>query len=109
MAVLRHSGCQRPHNGHSSDPSVLGFTSHEPGNQKELRALALLACARGTQVTGKKMARADDYARYAAECVRVAQKTPNARDKAFLLDMAQRWRELAEKLQAEKREQSRKA
>jgi hypothetical protein len=107
MAVLRHSGCQRPHNGHSSDPSVLGFTSHEPGNQKELRALALLACARGTQVTGKKMARADDYARYAAECVRVAQKTPNARDKALLLDMAQRWRELAEK--AEKREQSRKA
>jgi hypothetical protein len=60
------------------------------------------------RLQGKKMARADDYARYAAECVRVAQKTPNARDKALLLDMAQRWRELAEKLQAEKREQSRK-
>ena len=101
MAVLRHSGCQRPHNGHSSVPHTLGSTPHEPGNQKELRALALLACARGTQVTGKKMARADDYARYAAECVRVAQKTPNPRDKALLLDMAQKWRELARKLEAE--------
>jgi hypothetical protein len=47
------------------------------------------------------MARADDYARYAAECVRVAQKTPNPRDKALLLDMAQKWRELARKLEAE--------
>ena len=47
------------------------------------------------------MARTDDYARYAAECVRVALKNLTTRDKTMLLDMAQRWRELARKLEAE--------
>jgi hypothetical protein len=51
------------------------------------------------------MARADEYRRYAAECVRVAQTTSNPNDKQMMLDMAQKWRELAEK--AERQNQAR--
>jgi hypothetical protein len=47
------------------------------------------------------MARAEDYRRYAAECIRVAQLIQNSHDKAMLLDMAQKWRELARKVEAE--------
>jgi hypothetical protein len=39
----------------------------------------------------------DDYRRHAAECVRLAQKTQNLRDKALLLTMADSWIRLAEK------------
>jgi hypothetical protein len=52
------------------------------------------------------MARADEYRRYAAECVRVAQTTSNPNDKQMMLDMAQKWRELAEK--AERQNEARK-
>ena len=45
------------------------------------------------------MARADEYRRYAAECVRVAQTTSNPNDKQLMLEMAQKWRELAEKVE----------
>jgi hypothetical protein len=55
---------------------------------------------------GKAMARADEYRRYAAECVRVAQTTSNQNDKQMMLDMAQKWRELAEK--AERQNEARK-
>jgi hypothetical protein len=44
------------------------------------------------------MARAEEYQRYAAECVRVAQDTANPNDKALLLEMARRWLELAERV-----------
>ncbi len=47
------------------------------------------------------MARAEEYRRYAAECIRVAQQTKNSSDKAMLLDMAQKWRALAEKAASE--------
>jgi hypothetical protein len=47
------------------------------------------------------MARADEYRRYAAECLRVAQKTNNPSDKAMMLEMAQKWRELAERSERE--------
>jgi hypothetical protein len=43
------------------------------------------------------MARAEDYRRYAAECLRVAQQLANPTDKAMLVRMAQKWRELAQK------------
>jgi hypothetical protein len=46
---------------------------------------------------GAGMARADEYRRYAAECIRVAQATSNPNDKQMMLAMAQKWRELAEK------------
>lgn len=43
------------------------------------------------------MPSADDYRRFAAECVALAQHAANSDDKARLLQMAQAWRELAEK------------
>jgi hypothetical protein len=36
--------------------------------------------------------------------IRIAQQTQNSNDKATLLDMAQRWRELAEKVETDERE-----
>ncbi len=42
------------------------------------------------------MTAADRYRRYAAECVRVAQRMENPADKALLLQMAQTWQRLAE-------------
>jgi hypothetical protein len=42
-----------------------------------------------------------EYRQYAAELIRIAQQTQNSNDKATLLDMAQRWRELAEKVETE--------
>jgi hypothetical protein len=44
------------------------------------------------------MARADEYRRHAAECLRVAQRVSDPNDKALLIQMAERWRELAEKI-----------
>ena len=38
-----------------------------------------------------------DYRRYAAECVRLAQQVADPNDKARLLDMAETFRELADK------------
>jgi len=43
------------------------------------------------------MALADQYKRRAAECVRMAERSENADDKAMLLQMAQTWMRLAEK------------
>jgi hypothetical protein len=53
----------------------------------------------------KKMSRAEEYRWYAAECVRVAQQTHNPRDKAMLLDMAEKWRSLADKADGEQPDQ----
>jgi hypothetical protein len=39
----------------------------------------------------------DDYHRYAAECLALAQNTTDPSDKARLLQMAQAWRDLAQK------------
>ncbi len=47
------------------------------------------------------MTRAEEYRRYAAECIRVAQQTQNRTDKTMLLDMAQKWQALAEKAASE--------
>jgi hypothetical protein len=43
------------------------------------------------------MSRAEDYRRYAAACLRVAQQLGDSNDKAMLVRMAQKWRELAQK------------
>ena len=45
------------------------------------------------------MARADEYRRHAAECLRVAQRVTDPNDKALLIQMAEKWRELAEKVE----------
>jgi hypothetical protein len=47
------------------------------------------------------MSRADEYRDYAARCVRLAQKTENPADKAMLLQMAETWRRLAERIAQE--------
>jgi len=43
------------------------------------------------------MTRAELYRTYAAECVQIAQIVAGPGHRAHLLEMAQRWRELAEK------------
>ena len=43
------------------------------------------------------MSRAEDYRHYAAECVRVAQAISNPHERARLLEMAQKWRDLSNK------------
>ena len=48
---------------------------------------------------GKCMDRAEEYRRYAAECLRVAHQSNDPNDKSLLLEMAQRWRELAERVE----------
>jgi hypothetical protein len=44
------------------------------------------------------MTRADDYRRYAAECLALAQRAENPSDRARLLEMANAFNELAAKL-----------
>lgn len=43
-----------------------------------------------------RMATAERYRRYAAECVRLARKTQDAAEKDMLVGMAEAWRRLAE-------------
>ena len=45
------------------------------------------------------MSRADEYRKYAADCIRVAQRSNNSDDEAMLVHMAQKWRELADKVE----------
>lgn len=44
------------------------------------------------------MTSAEDFLRHAAECVALAQQMSDPADKAHMLQMAQAWRELADKL-----------
>jgi hypothetical protein len=44
------------------------------------------------------MASAEEYRRYAAQCLALAQTAATSEDRAHLLQMAQAWRDLAEKL-----------
>jgi hypothetical protein len=67
------------------------------GTLAALERFGPLADRRGT----KEMSRAEEYRRYAIECVRVAQQTHNPNDKAMLLDMAHKWQELADKAERE--------
>jgi hypothetical protein len=43
------------------------------------------------------MSRAHEYRHYAAECLRVAQTTSNPNDRQKMLEMAQKWCELADR------------
>jgi len=43
------------------------------------------------------MATAEEYRGYAAECLRLAQEAKTDEDRARLLQMAQAWRDLAER------------
>jgi hypothetical protein len=42
------------------------------------------------------MTSSEDYRRYAAECLRLAERTSNADDKARLVEMAQNFLKMAE-------------
>ena len=46
---------------------------------------------------GAGMSRADRYRQFAAECLRVAQQSSSADDKAMLLEMAKTWRQLTDR------------
>ena len=46
------------------------------------------------------MAKAEDYRRYAAECLRLAQQSQGQAEKTVLLQMAETWRRLAEQAEA---------
>jgi hypothetical protein len=46
---------------------------------------------------GAAMAKAEDYRRYAAECLRLARQFRSQAETALLLEMAERWRQLAER------------
>jgi hypothetical protein len=48
-----------------------------------------------------RMSPAETYRRYAAECLALAQKASTPEDRAHLLQMAQHWRQLAEKADAQ--------
>jgi hypothetical protein len=50
------------------------------------------------------MSRAGQYRRYAAECLRLANSSDDLREKALLLQMAEQWRQLAQRDETEKRE-----
>ena len=50
---------------------------------------------------GNEVARAEKYRRHAAECLRIARTTQDPREKATLLAMADKWRELADKAESE--------
>ena len=47
------------------------------------------------------MTRAEEYRHYALECARIAQLVTNADEKMHLLEMAQRWCDLAERAERE--------
>lgn len=47
------------------------------------------------------MSRAEQYRRYAAECVRLASASESAREKAMLVQMAEQWRQLAKRAEQE--------
>ncbi|MBX9846939.1 MAG: hypothetical protein K2Z80_34545 [Xanthobacteraceae bacterium] len=49
------------------------------------------------------MSPAETYRRYATECLALAQKAATAEDRAHLLQMAQHWRQLADKAEAQGR------
>jgi hypothetical protein len=50
------------------------------------------------------MSREGQYRRYAAECLRLANSTEDMREKVVLLQMAEQWRQLAERAETVDRE-----
>jgi hypothetical protein len=46
------------------------------------------------------MGRAEDYRRYATECLRIAQTISSPTEKSVLLQMAETWRRLASQIES---------
>ena len=55
------------------------------------------------------MPRADDYRRYAAECLGLAQRAKTPGDRARLLEMAHAWNEMAVKAEQSEQESQNKS
>jgi hypothetical protein len=83
-----------------------GITSAGVTTKNQIGFRAFLARPRsGGRKGNGVMAKPEDYRRYAAECLRLAQRIENWPEKAMLLQMAETWRRLAE--QAERPSASR--
>src|SRR5262245_44013335 len=72
------------------------------GTTADLERLGMLELIRDGRERGC-MSPAETYRRYAAECLALAQKVSTPEDRAHLLQMAQHWRQLAEKADAQGR------
>jgi hypothetical protein len=70
---------------------AVGFLIKIPSSREQMR------CRRFAKtVTERDVTRREQYRQYAAECVRLALQPINDDRKALLLEMAERWRQLAE-------------
>ena len=49
------------------------------------------------EIHGGFMSKADQYREHAAACLRLARRTKDDNDKALLLQMAESWRQLADR------------
>jgi hypothetical protein len=79
-------------------PQVPDQIRGEGRNQSDFRRIPL-------GVRGNfRMSRAGQYRRYAAECLRLATSSEDVREKAVLLQMAEQWRQLAERAETTDRE-----
>jgi hypothetical protein len=58
----------------------------------------------GDQWMSRAESRAEQYRRYAAECVRLASLTDDTLEKGVLLQMAEQWQQLAAHADKDKRE-----
>jgi len=54
------------------------------------------------------MATADEYRAFAAKCLALAQSVSDQDDKARLIEMAQAWRDLGDKLESSTRDPNKK-
>ncbi len=48
------------------------------------------------------MSPADDYIEKAAECLALSRRAPDQKDRVFLIDLAAKWKDLAESIQRTK-------
>ena len=58
----------------------------------------------GNQSMSRAESRAEQYRRYAAECIRLASLTDDALEKGVLLQMAEQWQQLAARAERDERE-----
>lgn len=77
----------QPHLPSGTRPRTYDLFISAPGT------IRYLASSRGF---GAIMTSADEYRRYAADCVRAAQSATNENSRALFLEMAQKWSELAD-------------
>jgi hypothetical protein len=59
--------------------------------------LAAYVCVRSGKISA--YGRAEDYRRYAAECLRIAQTISSPSEKSVLLQMAETWQRLASQIE----------